>query len=154
PIAQSLIHYGEEDRAEALVERRAGGTQSRQLLEWLKQRTLARGDYETALTLAERLFLPWPHLDSYREIRDLARRLDRWEEVRTKLLTELEAAQFTQLRVHIHLDEGELDDALSLVQPERQPSGGHVDRYTRLKVAQAAEAARPRAALAIYTEVV
>jgi uncharacterized Zn finger protein len=153
-IAERLIQHGVEDRAEALVEQRAGGAQNRQLLEWLKQRRLEHQDHEAALALAERLFLPWPHLDLYREIRDLARRLHGWEEVRPKLLAELKAARFTQLRVDIHLDEGELDDALSLVHPERQPSGGHVDRHTRLKVALAAEAARPRAALAIYTEVV
>jgi uncharacterized Zn finger protein len=80
-------------------------------------------------------------------VRRLATENGRWEKERPALLSQLDAPQFHDLRVQAYLDEGDLDAALAAVKKERVPRYG---QSMALRVAEAAEAERPREALELY----
>ncbi len=131
------------------------------LLEWLKQRYLARNDREAALELAQQLFHKYPHLAGYQEIRTIATQLDRWQTLRPQLLSSLSKPQQTSVLIQIALDEGDIDQALQLVQTEQQQptndyaydhSSGFVSSSIILQLATAAEETRPIAAIRIYQQ--
>jgi hypothetical protein len=156
-LADLLVRHDHGDVAESLVRERSEKTEDTRVLEWLKKRYLERDDKAAALELAERIFLKFPSLAGYQEIRGLARPLGEWDAVRPELLKVLEAPQYSDLLVRIALDEGEIDRALELVNasPPRSPLGlgygyGFLSGSLKLEVAKAAEESRPRAALEIY----
>jgi uncharacterized Zn finger protein len=131
------------------------------LLEWLKKHYLARNEREAALELAQQLFHKYPHLAGYQEIRTIATQLDRWQTLRPQLLSSLSKPQQTSVLIQIALDEGDIDQALQLVQEEQQQptndyaydhSAGFVSSSIILQVATAAEETRPIAAIRIYQQ--
>ncbi len=157
-LADIFVGHNREEEAERLVLERSRTSNDTRLPAWLKDRYKARGDAAAALTLAEQIFRQQPSLEGYKELRELARPLGRWETLRAKLLTALEEDQQGYLPVQIHLlefgegDEEAIDRALEALQ-RVQPGGGYGYSYhPALQVAKAAEATRPRAALAIYRQ--
>jgi hypothetical protein len=146
---------------EALVERRlaehdfAGlyGIQM-QLAEWLQKRYKQRGDFAAALPIALQSFRNRPSMDNYREVRELATETGEWAATRPDLLAWM-AGRAPDLKVQIHLDEGELDEAIAAVRAaDRRPTprfyGFGYDMP--LRVAEAVAGERPEAALEIYTQ--
>ncbi len=119
-LANLFIQHGQDVVAERLVRERAQQTQNLQLLKWLKQYYQTRNNHAAALEIAETIFRRYPMLTDYREIRDLASQLGRWETVRPELLDFLEKAQNNTLLIEIALNEGEIDKALELVKAEQQ----------------------------------
>src|SRR6185437_2919509 len=103
-----------------------------------------------------------PVLAYYQEIRGLAQRLDRWENIRPTLFAHLQQSQNTHLLIQIALDEGEIDKAIELVKSrqktESSSSYGYGYGFTygvgviAIEVAKAAEETRPRAAIEIYQQ--
>jgi hypothetical protein len=83
----------------------------------------------------------------YRRLRELAERLDEWDECRPELLALLEQMHQRQLLVTIHLEEGEIDRAPEQV-ADLEPLAGGV--AINLEVAQAAERSRPEEAFEVY----
>ena len=158
-LADLFVQHGQDAVAERLVKERPQKTQDLRLLEWLKKYYRAREKHAAALEIAETIFRIRPYLGDYKEIRDLARQLDRWETLRPELLDFLDKEQNTTLLIQIALDEGEIDKALELVKVEQQKRptsyghhyyGGYFDMS--LQVAQAAEETRPREAIALYRQ--
>lgn len=87
-----------------------------------------------------------PHFATYQELRDLAKELNQWDHVRRQLLTELEDKQAWPILIEIALDEEDVPRALELLpRLQRWYAGDH-----ELRVARAAEADHPQAALDIY----
>ena len=144
--------------AERLVRERTQKTQNLQLLKWLKHYYQTRNHHAAALEVTETIFRRYPMLTDYKEIRDLASQLGRWETVRPELLDFLEKAQNNTLLIEIALDEGEIDKALELVKAEQQKqTAGYGSYYYRyydmpIRVAQAAEETRPREAIGLYRQ--
>jgi uncharacterized Zn finger protein len=155
-LADLFIEHGYAPMADTLMRERAEKTDDSRVLEWLKQRYIARGDNAAALKLADRIFRKLPSLAGYQEIRSLTQSLGRWESLRPELMALLDQPQHSHLVVQIYLDEGEIDQALQAVKSQRSSYGtGGWYRYDagmRLKVAEAAEEPRPRAALEIYRQ--
>jgi hypothetical protein len=146
-LADVLVRHGEAVKAERLVKERLADTKDADLPRWLEARTLERGDTAAALPLARQVFKLEPGLETFRTVRRLATENGRWEKERPALLSQLDAPQFHDLRVQAYLDEGDLDAALAAVKKERVPRYG---QSMALRVAEAAEAERPREALALY----
>jgi hypothetical protein len=93
------------------------------LLQWLKERYQARGASADALDMAQRLFRAYPlaaTIERYREIRQIAQQMDRWEAVRAEIMTYVQQSHITALQIEIALDEGQVELALQLLQAERQ----------------------------------
>jgi uncharacterized Zn finger protein len=158
-IADILYEQGHEAAAERLIEERARKTNSTDLLEWLKARYSARGDSADALDMAQRLFRAYPlsaTIGRYREIRQLAQKLDRWESVRAEIMTYVQQSHNTSLQIEIALDEGQIERALQLLLAERQTKDTRNGPYgpgnfdVGIEVAKAAEASHPQESIEIY----
>ncbi len=132
------------------------------VLEWLQKYYQARGDPDAEFEIVETLFRTQPSLRRYQELRDLARRLDRWEIVRPELLSFLEQARNTSLLIQIALDEGDIDHALQLLKGSvKKDHYGYtyIESYgyygygnIALEVARAAEETRPYEAIELYRQ--
>jgi len=157
-LADLFIQHGQDAVAERLVREHAQQAQDLRLLKWLKQYYQTRNDHATELEIADTMFRKYPNLADYKEIRDLARQLGRWETLRPELLDFLEKAQNNTLLIEIALNEGEIDKALELVKAEQQKRttgyGSYYYRYydMSIRVAQAAEETRPREAIELYRQ--
>lgn len=110
---------------------------------WLRDWARRSGDNARALELTEAMFWQHPHFGAYQELRHDAERAGRWQTVRIGLLKRLEKARKHVLLTEIYLHEGEVAAALATV---KQTYGGAL----AIRVAQAAEADHPEAALALY----
>ncbi|HEY6406717.1 MAG TPA: glyoxalase, partial [Ktedonobacteraceae bacterium] len=130
--------------------------------EWLQKYYQARGNRVAEFEVVETMFRAQPHLRSYQELRDLARRLGRWESVRPELLAFLQQAKKNTLLIQIALDESEIDNALQLL---KEMAKKDIYGYTyntsfgyygygdiALEVARAAEETRPREARELYRQ--
>jgi uncharacterized Zn finger protein len=148
-LADLFVSRRHGDVAERLIRERSEKSQDTRLLEWLKKRALDHKDPAAALELAERVFRVRPSLEDYKEIRKLAKKVGRWDDLRPRLLEFLQGQRFTYVLIPVYLDEGEIDRALEAVKSERSAVYGYGFGMA-LEVAKAAEKARPEAALEIY----
>jgi hypothetical protein len=153
-LADLFVSHGYGAQVEELIRERARTDQDRRLIEWLKERAKARGDVGEALALAGTLFWQHPLMAGYRELKELAQRLARWEGVdglRTAILTRLAEASRHALLTEIHLEENEIDRALEALAAIRT-SSRRWGPPLRIQVARAAEKERPRAAVDLYVQ--
>jgi hypothetical protein len=148
-MADLLVEYRQGDRAEELVRKQARGDQAGPALEWLLRRAKARKDWAGALELALQLFHKSPHGGSqwYDEVRTLASKVDRWEELRPSLLAALKKKKEFDALIRIHLKEGEIDAALKEL--KQKPKSLWHD-FVELEVAKAAEKTHPCDAADLY----
>jgi uncharacterized Zn finger protein len=164
-LADLFVSHNHADLAERLVRERVQAGQARpegpaqrdtRLTVWLKERAQARGDLAEALALAETLFWQYPAVSGYQDLRDLARPLERWDELRAAILARLADEGQYHLLTEIHLEEGEVDRALETVEQIHAPGWGRgwVGSPLRIRVAQAAEESRPQEAIRLYMEAV
>jgi hypothetical protein len=158
-LADIFVRHNEGETAARLIAERAATTQDTRILAWLKRYYLERGDDTAALTLADQIFRTRSGYEEYREMREIAARLGRWNELRAGLLAHLRLRQDTDLLMRIHLDEGETDQAvaLALQSTERKSSPPGYGFYSpgygasmALEVAKAVEESHPRDALELY----
>ena len=158
-IADILDEQGHEADAVHLIEERVKKSSDTQLLQWLKERYQARGASADALDMAQRLFRAYPlaaTIEHYREIRQLAQQIDRWEAVRAEIMAYVKQSHITALQIEIALDEGQVELALQLLQAERQTESGRNGPYgsdnfdVGIEVAKAAEDSHPRESIEIY----
>jgi len=151
-LADVFVSHDHADLAERLIRERAPTSQDSRLTVWLKERAQERGDLAEALTLAETLFWQRPTVTGYQELRNLARPLEQWDDLRTAILARLAAEEQYHLLTEIHLEEEKIDRALETLERVRAPRWGWGGGQLSIRVAQAAEESRPRAAIRIYME--
>jgi len=164
-LADLFVLHGQDALAERLVSNRIKENPALRLLEWLQHYYQDRGNLAAELEVVETSFRMQPSLRRYQELRDLAKRLDRWQTLRPELLAFLEQAGTTRnttLLIEIALDEGDIDRALHLLKGmAKKDSYGYTynEGYgyygfgdIALQVARAAEEARPREAIELYRQ--
>jgi catechol 2,3-dioxygenase-like lactoylglutathione lyase family enzyme len=161
-LADLFVEHGQDAVAERLVRARIKEQPDVRLLEWLQKYYQARGNQAAELEIVERLFRIQPYLGRYQQLRDLARRLERWETLRPEVLAFLEQSSNTRLLIQIALDEGNMDEALQRLKGIVKKDGygyTYADGYgyyasgtIALEVARAAEETRPREAIEIYQQ--
>jgi hypothetical protein len=158
-----FIQSGHDDVAERVMLERSKQSQNMPILEWLKQHYWANNNYTTALELAESMFRTQPSIENYRDMRQLAGYLDRWETLRPEVLSFLKTSRNALVLTQIALDEGDIESALALVKSQaRRSSTSRNDRqiytydlgYNKVvfDVARVAEDSRPHAAIEIYEQ--
>jgi uncharacterized Zn finger protein len=170
-LASVFMSHNQADLAEDLIRERvqagraspegSARTDSR-LIVWLKERAQERGDQAEALALAEELFWQRPAVPGYQELRELARPLERWNDLRADILSRLADEGKYDLLTEVYLEEEEIDLALKVVEQTRTSGRGpgwgwmyvRVGRPLRMRVARAAEGKRPREAIRLYTEAI
>jgi catechol 2,3-dioxygenase-like lactoylglutathione lyase family enzyme len=161
-LADLFIQHGQDAVAERLVRARIGERPSLHLMEWLQKYYRTRGNDVAEFEIVETLFRTQPFLRRYQELRDLAMRLGRWENVRLELLAFLEQAKNSTLLIQIALDEGDIDHALQLLKgiakkdiygyTYNASSAYYVYGNIALEVARAAEETRPHEAIELYRQ--
>ena len=158
--------HPDNDAARLLLRSQVGRAEEEKpdwrVLDWLQKYYQARGNHAAELEVAETSFRTQPLLTRYKELRDLARRLGRWEIVRPELLAFLEQARNTTLLIQIALDEGDIINALQLLKgiakkdnygyTYNDGDGYYGYRNIALEVARAAEETRPREAIELYRQ--
>jgi uncharacterized Zn finger protein len=149
-LAEVFIRHDRTDLAERLALERSRVSQDSRLLPWLKDRAAARGDLPGVLALAEQIFWRLPALEGYRALRDAARNAGTWDQLRPQVLARLAQGSNYQLLTQIHLDEGEVDDALASLKRLEAVSHWAAGDALAIQVAKAAEAQRPHASISIY----
>ena len=150
-LADILVKRERAASAVQLVRERQATSKDWRLSEWLKKQAAQRGDPAEVLALAEQLFWRRPSLDGYQQLRAAAEACQRWDSVRAQTLAQLQQGQQFGLLTEIHLLEGDIDAALSTVEKVTAPWwGSTLLESLSLKVARAAEAERPEAALRLY----
>ena len=87
-----------------------------------------------------------PRFETYQDLRRLATQTGVWDHLRSTLLGNLDTQRYATFMIDVALDEGNVERALEILS---QP-GALVRAETQMRVAQAAEADHPRAALEIY----
>ncbi len=113
---------------------------------WLARYYEEHGDRPSALEYWRREFEGYPSLETYQELRRLARELGTWDSVRPALLAMLHPMRQAWLQLAIALDEGDVPWGLEIA----ARAGPLVGAEALLRLAQAAEADHPRAAIEIY----
>jgi tetratricopeptide (TPR) repeat protein len=158
-IADILCEHGYEDKAVQLIEERVAQHNDADLLYWLQERYQSRGNLEGAMDMAKRTFTTSPFgatIERYREVRQLAQQLDRWDEVRSELLAYVKQSHKTDVEIEIALDEGHIDLALELLEAGKQTKDPRSGPYgssnlnVGIEVAKAAEENYPQEAIEIY----
>ncbi|HBY99399.1 MAG TPA: hypothetical protein DEP84_36590 [Chloroflexi bacterium] len=109
---------------------------------WLARHFEQHGDRQAALDLWRRQFEASPALQTYQTVQELGI----WEQLRPALLAALDPVRDAALLLDISLAEGDVARALEIA---RQP-GAWIDSPHSLRLAQAAAADHPRAALDMY----
>ena len=151
-LADIFVSHDHADLAKDLIGERAQTSRDSRLVVWLKEQARTRGDLAEALAFAEKLFWQGPTVTGYQELRDLARLMERWDELRAATLARLANEGQYHLLTEIHLDEGEIDRALETVEQVRAPGWGWgwVGSQLPIRVARAAEESRPHEAIRLY----
>ena len=164
PLADLLRAGGYSDRAEHIVRTRERRSRDAHMTLWLRDRAREAGELDEALALTEKLFWRAPSAALYAELRGLAEPLGTWEKLRQGVLAHLTSDGHHALVTALHVDEGQVDEALAALARVNAPSvtagggwGGWgaaaYDGFSlRVRVARAAEATRPAEAIALYRE--
>ena len=149
-MAKIFLQHGCSNRIEPLLTQRIRTAPNDRLVDWLKERHKERGELDEALALASRQLDRRPTLAGYQEVRELARTLGIWQDLRPQLLDRWSAGREHYLLTEVHLEEGEIELALESV---KQASFLFAQRSDQLiRVAQAASATHPQDALEIYRQ--
>lgn len=152
--ADLLVQRRRGDAAEQIVCDRYRQTRSRRLREWLRARLTQRGDVAGVLDLALDAFREQPRLEAYRDVRALAKKVARWDELRDELRAAL--AKDREATIRVLLEEGEHDaalasfDAMTSKTPRGAWGGGPYGGEFELEVAASVEATHPARAREIY----
>lgn len=129
-----------------LVEERLSKSFDPDLADWLASRYAERGDLPRALDVRLKLLQAAPGRGDYDVVRDLAKRLERWEELEPGIRQALEHSQREEAQMELALGSGNMGLAIEYVL--RAPH-----RYGEQVVAQLAWhawQARPEAAVNLY----
>lgn len=151
PLFLSLdifANYNQTQLAEKIVNERLNKIEDSRLIEWLANRFKEQGNLAGSLELEELLF--WKHLnfEKYKTLRELAQKLNRWDNLRTRIIAELEKKQNVEFLVSFYLEEKEVGNALATL--KRLPNHWR-GNLLHLEVAQAAKKEYPQEAIQIFT---
>ncbi|MHB8647461.1 MAG: hypothetical protein ACYDAR_16890 [Thermomicrobiales bacterium] len=159
PLADLFVRHGADEMAERLVRERIARAENLPMLRWLKACVEARGEGQSALDFAARIFRYQPSLAAYRDVRQLAQEIGTWERMRPETVALLKQPKYRSVLIEVALDEGDIDQAISLAQDAAAtlPFGTGTTIYSHghdmtLTVAKAAEVTRPRGALVLYQQ--
>ena len=151
-LADLFVQHGHGPLAETLISDRAKTSQDTRLIEWLKEYAKNQGDMIQALAFAGKLFWLCPAVAEYVEMRQLAQPQNQWPDLRTKTLEGLAHKMEHVLLTEIYLEEGEIDQALELLERAKASNRYWGGFSLQVEVAQAASEQRPRESIRLYMQ--
>ncbi|MEZ4708092.1 MAG: SWIM zinc finger family protein [Caldilineaceae bacterium] len=155
--ADRFVQYGHAQVAWDLVAEQATKSQDSRLNQWLKKQAKESGDAQTALGIAQAIFWNRPSATDYTEIKALAEELGNWPIVHAQTVKKLAEQANYQTLTEIYLVDGDVENALKSLEQMKQDRTRRFPAYfspvsLRAKVAAAATASHPAAAIGIYLE--
>lgn len=151
PALDALEARGQSAAAARIAGERLRADQDVRLARWLREAAVRRGDVGEALALAIQTFHLEPGVVAYRDARALAGQAGTWPVVRGSLRDWLAREGRNDVLAEVCLEDGDLDAALDTFSKADATSledGTEVPLAVRL--AEAAEQARPDAAIRLY----
>jgi hypothetical protein len=144
-----FVNHRQTELAERLVTERLPNIKDDRLIDWLANRRKERGDLAGSLTLEERLFWKYPNIEKHKTLRELAKQLNRWNDLRAQIINELEKRNRFDFLITLYLEDEEVGNALTTLGrlPERWG-----DHSIHIEVARAAKKQYPQEALQIFTK--
>jgi len=124
----------------------------RRLVAWPRDYATEHGDLNRALRLSRRRFWTRTSLSAYKQVRSVAQRMDRWDEVRSELHEQLRERGQYRLLTRIHLNNGDVESALNTVPKVDSTSRLSSGASLKMDVAEAAEDEYPVEAIELYTK--
>jgi len=150
-LASVFEAHGEGTALHDLALDRLDDDPHRRLVEWLRDYATEHDDLDHALDLSTRLFWTRTSLSAYKQVRSVAQRMNRWDEVRSEIYDQLHEQGQYALLTRIHLENDDVESALQTVQ-----KSGSSRRYggasLKMDVAEAAEDEYPEEAIQLYTK--
>lgn len=140
-VAAGAVHAAQDYVAGLLTTRNRAS-----YLKWLAKHTQSSGNLSLSLDWWRQGLDESPSFETVQAIREVGRQLNNWEQERLHVIQTLEQKQAWPVLIELALDENEIAQALKLLPKLR---GWHSDNYN-LRVAKAAEAEYPQAAVDIY----
>ncbi len=137
------------DLAEKLVTEGLATIKDDRLIEWLSNRLEQNGDLAGSLELEERLFWKYPKIEKYEKLRNLAKQLSCWDNLRVQIITELEDKKEFDFLVNIYLLEKDAENAVAALEKVPARWGDH---SLHIDVARAAKGEYPHEAIHIFTK--
>ena len=147
-FADALVRAKASEAAIEIVNERARKGDS-WCASWLAQHYDQHGPPQEALAWQQKIFLAQPSVEAFKVLREVSRKLGKWEQVRADMLATLEREKKIGSLIEIALHEGDVGRALELL-PRVDRRGW---RDFKWEVAQAAEKDHPQAAIALYQEI-
>lgn len=149
-FADTLLQAKVPEQALQLIEQEQNKDAHWSYQEWLVKYHREYGDSQAALEWQKQLCLASPSLTHYETLKDLAHRVGDWEQLRSHILETLESKNQIGILIDIALSEENIERALDLL-----PKLSAWSRATYvLNVAKAAEKKMPKAAIALYQQMV
>lgn len=156
-LTERFTQQHQEKTIVQIMSERARNTADTRILDWMRDYYRKNGQYAEALLYALPAFYRRPSLARFRELRQLARKIGRWEALRAELLHDLQIMGECTILILIALNEKQIDRALALLK-EPEACNGFVTYEGRgliiLTVARAAQSTRPEAARQLYEQYV
>jgi len=140
-------NHGQAAIAEKLVTGRLKTLKDERLVEWLSRRLEQRGDLAGSLELEERLFWKYLNIEKYEKLRNLAKRLNCWEGLRARVITELENRKHSDFLIRLYLFEKDARNALATLEKMLPRWRDHT---LYIDVAQAAKKQYPQEAIRLF----
>lgn len=155
-VLEIFVKFKQADLAEKLVMERLNAPRNPQkketddrLIEWLAERLKQRGDWTGSLKLEERLFWNRLNIEGYKKLRELAKKLGNWDNLRDQIIAEVESKKNFDFLIRIYLLEKEFGSALTIL--DKLPNRWGSDSL-RIEVAQAAKKQYPQEAIEIFVK--
>ena len=142
-----FVNHKQTELAEKLVTERLPNIKDDRLIDWLATRFKERGDLAGSLNLEERLFWKYPNLEKYKTLRELAKKLNHWNDLRALIISELEKKNRFDFLVTLYLEEKEVGNALATLERISERWGNH---ELQIEVAQAAKKQYPQEAIRLF----
>jgi uncharacterized Zn finger protein len=151
-LASIFESHGAGDALYDLALDRVDDDPHRRLVTWLRDYAETHDDLDRALALSRRRFWTRTSMTAYEDLRSVAQKLNRWDQVRADLHDRLrEQGNYTFL-IRLHLANSDVEAALNTM--AKVDPGSRLSSSTSLKmdVAEAAEDEYPEEAIRIYAE--
>lgn len=146
-VARCFVSHGHRGAAVAVLESVPADDRPVSVLDELTAYQEASGELRRAMAWGMEALRLEPTVERYREVKRLGGKLGQWPVLRLAIEAWLLGAREESMLASVYLDEGAYDEALSLA--ERSSS-----HEVKEAVAQATERHNPRAAMAIYRQIV
>jgi uncharacterized Zn finger protein len=152
-FADALVAAGAKAEAVRLITEGAGMKDPHWgYPEWLVKHHCKHGNLREALKWQQQIFSQHPSPEALKPLRELAKKVGQWEQIRADTLKALEQQKNFALLIEIALEEGDVPRALELLPRMQTAWGWGGGQNYRLKIAEAAEKEHPHVSITFYKE--